>query len=88
MYYYFFYEFFFVIKFICQSEFIVIGIGSERVVNVSDQFFSDGKKVVVIGELSVILGWNKMWVFIICYVGYQILIIMGNLNCLEFIVNF
>lgn len=88
MYYYFFNEFFFVFKFICQSKFVIIGIGSERVVNVSDQFFSDGKKVVVIGELSVILGWNKMWVFIICYVGYQILIIMENLNCLEFIVNF
>ena len=31
---------------------------------------SDGKKAVAIGELSVISGWNKMRVFIICYAGH------------------
>ena len=39
-----FHESLFVIKFTRQSELITTGTGSERVVNVSDEFSSDGKR--------------------------------------------
>lgn len=62
----------FVIKFTRQSELITTGASSERVVNVSDEFSSDGKKAVAIGELSVISGWNKMRVLLFVMPGIRL----------------